>query len=38
MQSARNALNIIIAIFLLAFIGMNLLRLGALLLSSQHLI
>jgi hypothetical protein len=38
MQSARNALNVIIAVFLLAFIGLNLFRLGALFLSSQHLI
>lgn len=38
MQSARNILNVVIAIFLLTFIGLNLFRLTVFFLSSQHLI
>jgi hypothetical protein len=38
MKSARSVLNVIIAIFLLGFIGLNLFRLTVLFLSSQNLI
>lgn len=38
MKSVRDALNILISIVLLAFIGLSLFRLGVFLLQSQHLI
>ncbi len=38
MQSVRNVINVIIAIVLLGFIGLNLFRLTVLFLSSQQLI
>lgn len=38
MQSVRSVINVMITIFLLAFIGLNLFRLAVFVLSSQHLI